>query len=184
MNELNFRVATEEHAAQIHHLVETAFRTMDSRKDWTDNLGLVSSFRPHIQEVIDVINKPDSVMLMATNHQNKLVGAIGTSKRDANYARLFRLAVDTSLQRGGIGRQLLEYAEDYCQRTWSVTTVGLDALSCRHALISWYLRCGYKKTGETTPFPRDEVDLALPDDLCFIEFEKAVGIAPTAEQAN
>jgi predicted N-acetyltransferase YhbS len=183
MNELNFRVATEEDAAQIHHLVETAFRTTDSRKDWTDNLGLVSSFRPHIQEVIDVINKPDSVVLVATNNQNTLVGAIGTSKRDANYARLFRLAVDTSLQRGGIGRQVLQYAEDYCQRTWGVTTVGLDALSCRHALISWYLRCGYKKTGETTPFPRDNVDLVLPDDLCFIEFEKAVGIAAAAEQA-
>jgi uncharacterized protein (DUF2384 family) len=33
--------------------------------------------------------------------------SIGTSKRDANYARLFMLAVDTSKQRGGIGRQVL-----------------------------------------------------------------------------
>jgi hypothetical protein len=32
-----------------------------------------------------------------------LLGSIGTSKRDANYARLFMLAVDTSKQRGGIG---------------------------------------------------------------------------------
>ncbi|KAJ5360796.1 Acyl-CoA N-acyltransferase [Penicillium concentricum] len=176
MKMLNFRLATEEDAAQLHKLVETAFRTTDSRKDWTDNLGLVSSFRPHVQEIIDVINKPDSVMLMATNDQNTLVGAIGTSKRDENYARLFRLAVDTSLQRGGIGRQILEYAEDYCRRTWGVRTVGLDALSCRKSLLAWYLRCGYKMTGETTPFPREKIgDLVLPDDLCFVEFEKAVG---------
>ncbi|KAJ5815985.1 Acyl-CoA N-acyltransferase [Penicillium robsamsonii] len=176
MNELNFRIATEEDAAQLHQLVETAFRTTDSRKDWTDNLGLVSSFRPHVQEIIDVITKPDSVMLMATNDQDLLVAAIGTSKRDVNYARLFRLAVDTSQQRGGIGRQVLEYAEEYCRRTWGVTTIGLDALSCRKALISWYLRCGYEMTGETTPFPREKLkDLVLPDDLCFIEFEKALG---------
>ncbi|KAJ5154939.1 Acyl-CoA N-acyltransferase [Penicillium coprophilum] len=183
MNALSFRVATEEDAAQLHQLVETAFRTTDSRKDWTDNLGLVSGFRPHIQEIVDVINKPDSVMLMAMDTQNTLVGAIGTSKRDANYARLFRLAVDTSQQRGGIGRQLLEYAEDYCQRTWGVTIAGLDALSCRQSLLQWYSRCGYKKTGETTPFPREKfADLVLPDDLCFVEFEKVLG-KTSAEQA-
>ncbi|KAJ5950327.1 uncharacterized protein N7479_008740 [Penicillium vulpinum] len=180
MNELNFRVATEEDAAQIHQLVESAFRAKDSRKGWTDDLNLHSNFRPEVQEIIDIIIKPDSVMLMATNDQNILVGAIGASKRNANYGRLFRLAVDTSQQRGGIGRQVLTYAEDYCQRTWGVTTMGLDALSNRQTLISWYLRCGYKTTGETTPFPREKFkNLALPDDLCFVEFEKIMGMDST-----
>ncbi|KAF7518072.1 hypothetical protein PCG10_000646 [Penicillium crustosum] len=175
MNELNFRVATEKDAAQLQQLVESAFRAEDSRKGWTDDLGLSSSFRLDVQEIVAMITKPDSVMLMATNAQNTLVGSIGTSKRDTTHARLFMLAIDTNQQRGGIGRQVLAYAEDYCQRTWGVTTLGLNALSNRQQLISWYLRRGYKPTGETSPFPREKFEnLVLPDDLCFVEFEKVL----------
>jgi hypothetical protein len=40
------------------------------------------------------------------------------------------------------------------------------------------MRRGFRKTGETTPFPREEFkDLNLPDDLHFVEFEKALGPA-------
>ncbi|KAJ9488798.1 hypothetical protein VN97_g4481 [Penicillium thymicola] len=175
MNELNFRVATEKDAAQLQQLVESAFRAEDSRKGWTDDLGLSSSFHLDVQDILAMINKLDSVMLMATDDQNTLVGSIGTSKRDANQARLYMLAVDTSVQRGGIGRQILAYAEDYCQQTWGVTTLGLNALSNREELISWYSRRGYKPTGETSPFPREKFEnLVLPGDLCFVEFEKVL----------
>lgn len=175
MNKLNFRVATEEDAAQLQQLVESAFRAEDSRKGWTDDLGLSLSFRLDAQEILAMITKPDSVMLMATNGQNTLVGSIGTSRRDTNHAHLFMLAVDTSQQRSGIGRQVLAYAEDYCQRTWGVTTLGLNALSNRQQLILWYSRRGYKPTGETSPFPREKFEnLVLPGDLCFVEFEKVL----------
>ncbi|CAI7627834.1 unnamed protein product [Penicillium glandicola] len=146
MNELNFRVATEEDAPQVHQLVESAYSAKDSRKDWTDDLGLLSNFSLDIQEILDVITKPDSAMLMATNNQNILVGSIGTSKRDTNHARIFTFAVDPSQVCRGIGRQVLAYAEEYCQRTWGVTTAGLNALSRRPQILSWYSRQGYKET--------------------------------------
>ncbi|CDM28460.1 hypothetical protein DTO013E5_1078 [Penicillium roqueforti] len=175
MNDLNFRVATEADAPRLQQLVESAFRAEDSRKGWTDDLGLSASFRLDVQEILAMITKPDSVFLMATDDENTLVGSIGTSKRDINHAHLFMLAVDTSQQRGGVGRQVLAYAEDYSQRTWGVTTLGLNALSNRQQLISWYSRRGYKETGETSPFPREKfANLALPDDLCFVEFEKVL----------
>ncbi|KAK4861673.1 hypothetical protein LT330_003708 [Penicillium expansum] len=175
MSELNFRIATKEDAPQLQQLVESAFRAEDSRKGWTDDLGLSANFRLDVQEILAMITKPDSVMLMATDDENTLVGSIGTSKRDTDHARLFMLAVDTSQQRGGIGRQVLAYAEDYCQRTWGVKTLGLNALSNRQQLISWYSRRGYKATGETSPFPREKFEnLVLPGDLCFVEFEKVL----------
>jgi len=170
---LKFRTATPEDAPQLQQLVESAFRAEDSRAGWTDDLGLSSSFRIDIKDIMAMITNPDSVMLMATDENNTLVGAIGTSKRDTNHARLFMLAVDETQQRGGVGRQILTYAENYGSRTWGVTTLGLNALSNRKQLISWYARCGYKETGETSPFPRDRYEgLTLPDDLCFVEFEK------------
>ncbi|KAJ5542599.1 hypothetical protein N7535_005021 [Penicillium sp. DV-2018c] len=177
-SKLTFHPATEADASQLQQLIECAFRAVDSREGWTDDLGLSSSFRIDLQEVLAMINKPDIVMLMATNDEKKLVGSIGTAKRDANHARLFMLAVDPSQQHSGIGRQVLAYAEDYCRQTWGVSTLCLNALSNRLQLITWYSRHGYEETGETSPFPREKFEkLDLPEDLCFVEFEK---ILPSA----
>jgi ribosomal protein S18 acetylase RimI-like enzyme len=174
-SKLTFRIATEADASRLQQLIESAFRADDSREGWTDDLGLSSSFRIDVQEVLAMIAKPDTVMLMATNDEKALVGSIGTAKRDANHARLFMLAVDSSQQHGGIGRQVLAYAEDYCRQTWGVSTLCLNALSNRIQLVSWYSRHGYEKTGETSPFPREKFEkLALPEDLCFVEFEKVL----------
>ncbi|KAJ5481656.1 hypothetical protein N7475_000468 [Penicillium sp. IBT 31633x] len=158
---VNFRVATEADASQLHQLVESAFRAEDSREGWTDDLGLSSSFRIDPNEILAMITKSDSVMLMAMSDHNTLVGSIGAARHQ---------------QQGGIGSLILTYAEDYCRRTWDVTTLGLNALSNRRQLISWYSRHGYRETGETTPFPCDQFEsLALPADLCFVEFEKILG---------
>ncbi|KAJ5135648.1 Acyl-CoA N-acyltransferase [Penicillium bovifimosum] len=174
-SKLTFRIATEADAPQLQRLIESAFRADDSREGWTDNLGLSSSFRIDVQEVLAMITKADTVMLMAINDEKTLVGSIGTAKRDANHARLFMLAVDSSQQHSGIGRQVLAYAEDYCRQTWGVSTLCLNALSNRLQLISWYERRGYEKTGEASPFPREKFEeLALPEDLCFVEFEKGL----------
>ncbi|KAJ5852262.1 uncharacterized protein N7529_011647 [Penicillium soppii] len=176
---LEFRPATPRDAEKIHRLVESAFRAEDSRPGWTDDLGLSAGFRIDPKEIMAMITAPDSVMLMATDENEKLVGSIGTSKRGTNHARIFMLAVDEAQQRGGVGRQLLAYAEDYGSRTWGVTTFGLNALSNRKQLISWYTRHGYKETGETSPFPRERYEaLTLPDDLCFVEFEKMLDQKP------
>jgi hypothetical protein len=44
----------------------------------------------------------------------------------------------------------------------------------RDALIAWYLRRGYHKTGETEPFPYgdDRFGAPLRDDLSFLVLDK------------
>jgi ribosomal protein S18 acetylase RimI-like enzyme len=172
---LKFRIATPDDAPQVQQLVESAFRAEESRAGWTDDLGLSSEFRIDVKDIMAMITNPDGVMLMATDENNTLLGSIGTSKRGNNHARMFMLAVDESQRRGGIGGQILTYAEDYGSRIWGVTTFELNALSSRKQLIAWYARRGYKETGETSPFPREKFEtLTLPDDLCFVEFEKVL----------
>jgi ribosomal protein S18 acetylase RimI-like enzyme len=134
-----------------------------------------------VEEVMANITKPDSAILMAINENGILMACIGISKHSADLARLFNLAVDQHHQRGGIGRQVLAYAEDYCQQAWGVHRLGLNALSTREELILWYIRCGYRKTGELTPFPKKHVaGVALPDDMCFVELEKDLDTSPVA----
>lgn len=177
---LQFRMATVDDAAQIQNLVQSAFRAQDSRQDWTGDTELASQFRMEVEEVMANIARHDMVTLAAfapLNSTNKdaapLVASIEVSKRGTDVGRLSMIAVDQEYQCGGVGRQVLAYAEDYCRRTWGVTKFSLNALSTRKALIEWYMRRGYQKTGKTSPFPRERFrSLVLPEDLCFFELVK------------
>jgi ribosomal protein S18 acetylase RimI-like enzyme len=176
--DLQFRIATLDDATQLQAMVQSAFRAEDSRKDWTADMKLGASFRIDVEEITTQITKPDGAILVATDNST-LVASIEVSKRSADLARLSMLAVDEHHQRGGIGRRVLAYAEDYCQRTWGVKKLGLNALSTRRELILWYIRHGYRKTGELTPFPKVHVkELALLDDLYFVELEKDLHVVP------
>lgn len=127
------------------------------------------------------ITNLNSAIVMAfihTENGETLAASVEVAKRSDDLARLSMLAVDQHHQRGGIGREVLTYAEKYCQQQWGVTKFGLDALSTRQALIAWYMRRGYQKTGETVPFPVEKFsDLALPADLCFVQLEKDLGLS-------
>ncbi|KAK1989218.1 acetyltransferase [Colletotrichum cereale] len=169
---LNFRVATPEDAPQLQQLVQAAFRAEDSRADWTADMQLGKSFHYSVEEVLTTIDNPGTAIIMASDQNGVLLGSVGITKRNDNLARFTMLSVDPGQQRGGVGRQVLAYAEDFA-RNWGVETFGLNALSSREKLIEWYERCGYKKTGETSPFPVDQFpQLDLPKDLCFVELEK------------
>lgn len=151
---ITFRTATPEDAARIQELVQTAFRTVDSRADWTGNVELASNFWVAVEDITSTINNPDITNLLAVDpdNNNVVVANIEVSKRGNACGRLSMIAVDDRYQRGGIGRKVLAYAEDYCRRTWGAQMFSLNALSTRKALIEWYMRRGYRKTGETSPF--------------------------------
>lgn len=170
---LQFRIATPDDAERIQQLVQSAFRTEDSRPDWTGHIELASNFRIDVQEVMDKIVNPENVVMIGLDNSNALAASIEVAKRGSDYGRLSMIAVDDRYQRAGVGRQVLAYAEDYCRHTWAVEKFSLNALSTRKALIEWYMRRGYHKTGETSPFPREKFsNVSLPDDMCFIELEK------------
>ncbi|KAM0820325.1 putative N-acetyltransferase domain-containing protein [Seiridium cardinale] len=179
---LQFRIATQDDAAKIQELVQSAFRADDSRENWTGDKELSAEFRAgfriDIGDIMAKITKPDSAVLMAIDDYGNLVGSVETFKRSSELARISMLAVDQRYQRGGVGRQILVHAEHYCQRTWSIAQMGLNALSTRQELILWYERRGYVRTGETTPFPRlHSAGFKLPEDLCFIELEKDITVS-------
>ncbi|KAJ0165044.1 hypothetical protein CTA2_12542 [Colletotrichum tanaceti] len=170
---LTFRIATPDDAPRLQQLVQAAFRAEDSRAGWTADMQLGRSFHYSVGEVLRTINDPDAVVIMALDQDGVLVGSVEAVKKRADgLARFAMLSVDRHQQRGGVGRRLLARAEAHA-RQWGVETFGLNALSSRASLIEWYGRCGYSKTGETSPFPVDRfAQLDLPKDLCFVELEK------------
>lgn len=171
---LEFRVATPSDAKRITKLIQSAFRAEDSRQGWTGSMELASRFQIEENDVLAKINGPDIVTLIALDSKNSaLVATVDVQKCGAECGRLSMFAVDTQYQRGGVGGQVLVYAEDYCRRAWGARVVSLNALSTRKTLIEWYIRRGYIRTGETTPFPLEGYsNLELPEDICRVELEK------------
>ncbi|KAJ6006514.1 hypothetical protein N7451_004458 [Penicillium sp. IBT 35674x] len=176
MADLHFRIATPTDAPSIQQLVQSAFRAEDSRKDWTADMALGRSFTVLVEDVKTTIAKPECAILLAftkDHDHDVLVASIDMTKRASDHVRFSMVAVHQDYQQAGIGRRVLAYAEKYSQQEWGATITGLNALSTRQELIAWYLRCGYQKTGEETPFPKEKFPhLAMPEDLRFVEMTK------------
>lgn len=84
-------------------------------------------------------------------------------------------AVSPLLQGGGLGRQVLAYAEEYCKNELDVKVLELSVIWRRKELIEWYVRRGFVRSGRTFPFPYEQLAedaRALNEDLHFEVLEK------------
>ncbi|KAI1501900.1 putative acetyltransferase [Biscogniauxia marginata] len=182
---LQFRIATLDDASRLQALVQSAYRGETSRQGWTTEADLLTDDRINVEGIIAKITKPDSAVLLATDDGGALVSCCEIFKRSADVAYFGMFAVDPRRQGGGLGRQVLTYTEDYCRRAWGVKKLELGVIWSREELISWYLRRGFRKTGESRPFPYEELvnGTTLQDDLHFEVFEKDLNTIPVPAAA-
>ncbi|KAH8894607.1 acyl-CoA N-acyltransferase, partial [Thozetella sp. PMI_491] len=144
---LEFRVAMPEDAALIQPLVRSAYRGEESRKGWTTEADLVTGERIDVAGIRAKIEDPNGRILMTTNEDGVLVACCEILRLNDDIAYFGLFAVDPQRQGGGLGRQVLKYAEDYCFREWEVQKLEMMVIGTRDELISWYVRRGYQKTG-------------------------------------
>ena len=92
---------------------------------------------------------------------------------DVVRCELGMLTVSPALQAGGLGRILLDGAEDFA-RIWGAAALVIHVISVRQDLIAWYERRGFRRTGATEAFPYQDERYGLPrhDDLQFLVLEK------------
>src|SRR5215470_2687765 len=105
--------------------------------------------RTSVEEITRLIQM--SRFLVAIDN-NQVVGAV-LVRVNGTTGYFGMLAVRTGLQRLGIGRTLLEAAEDYC-RAHGCTTMTLSTGSVRHELVTRYQKLGYSITS-IEPAPAD-----------------------------
>ena len=186
--ELEFHTATPDDAVRIQQFVEAAFRAEDARPDWTADMGLGRVFKHPLEGVQAALAHPDenAIVLATDARTGALVGTVQVAPRaDGAVGRIAFLSVDPGCQGAGLGRRVLAAGEDYCRTTWGASKMTLSALSPRHHLIAWYVRRGYRETGERVPFPKEWLgDLVVSEELFFVELEKDVGGGPAAVEAS
>jgi ribosomal protein S18 acetylase RimI-like enzyme len=164
---LDFRPATPDDVPALVALVESAYRGDSSRTGWTTEADLIEGQRTDPQGVLDVVEQSDS-MMMAVESGHELVACCQLEHR-GTHAYFGMFAVRPALQGAGLGKVIIAEAERLARDEWGVAEMHMTVISAREELIAWYVRRGYARTGEMSPFPYGQERFGRPtrDDLQF-----------------
>ncbi|KRC56608.1 MULTISPECIES: GNAT family N-acetyltransferase [unclassified Nocardioides] len=169
-----FRAATEDDVDAIVTLVHSAYRGDSSRSGWTTEADLLDGQRTGPDDVLATITAPDSVLVLAES-DGALAACCHVQRRGSRcYFGMF--AVDPTRQGGGLGKQVMAYAEELARSRWACSVMEMTVIRQRTDLIAFYERRGYVDTDRRTPFPYGDERFGLPrrDDLEFTLLEKAL----------
>lgn len=173
MKSLTFKVAELVDVPQIVNLINSAYRGEYSRSGWTTEADLLEGRRTNNKEIVDLIRCRKAIILLCKTEQ-QLLGCVCLKYSDF-LIELGMLAVEPSHQGIGIGRQLLHHAELLATQTWSCERFVLEVIHCRHELISFYQRRGYRLTGESRVFPvNPKLWVPKVNNLALIALEKII----------
>ena len=153
MTDLRFRVAERGDIPQIVTLVNNCYRGETSKRGWTTEADLLDGMRTDADEIETRLGV--SVILLCEDG-DEIVGSVNIEKRGSEcYLGMF--VVNPDLQGGGIGKQVIEAAENYARDVWGSEKMTMTVITSRTELVSYYVRRGYRRTGEIVPFKFDDV---------------------------
>lgn len=182
-------------------LIRAAYRGEASRAGWTSEADLVEGDRISAEQVRGMIDEPRSIFLVADERGDRgpavdgsaaddtgapggegdmggagsLTGCCRAEDRGDGLAYFGTFAVRPSAQGGGVGRRLMAEAGRLAVETFGSARMEITVLAQQEKLIAWYERRGYRRTGETRPFPADErFARPLRDGLHFVVLEKSL----------
>lgn len=176
MPELTIRDAVPADIPLLHGLIESAYRGEASRAGWTTEADLLEGQRTDPEDLADILADPAQALLTAWRDDD-LVGCVLIADRGQGTGYFGMLSIRPTLQGGGLGRRLVAAAQAALADRFGAARVRISVLPQREALIAWYERLGYRRTGDTLPFPYGNPRFGLPlrDDLHFVVMERTLG---------
>ncbi len=170
---LAFRFAEERDVPAIVGLIESAYRGEASRAGWTTEADLLGGQRTDADAVLAVVRTPGSAMLLA-EADGELAGCCQLERRPGAEVYFGMFSVPPGRQGRGAGGEILAEAERLARDDWGARTMVMTVLAQRGDLIAWYERRGYRRTGESRPFPYGNARLGIPKrpDLSFLVLAK------------
>ena len=164
------RDATTDDAEAIAERVNSAYRGDVSRQGWTTEADLLGGQRTDAAMIREHLN--ESLFRLAWDSKS-LVGTQQIEHLDQDTAELGMLAVAPDRQGEGIGQRLVADAEAVARDRLGCHRLRIRVLHQRTALHRWYESLGFRRTGETAPFPESSRfgEPRVPD-LWFLVLEK------------
>jgi ribosomal protein S18 acetylase RimI-like enzyme len=168
-------IASEADLEAVAALVNSGFRGESSRSGWTTEADFIGGQRtdPALLRS-ELAATPGAVLLTLRDEPgDELLGSVWLDPEEPEVWHLGMLTVRPDLQARQLGRTLLAEAESYAAQR-GARRMRLTVINVRDALIAWYERRGYVRTGVWKPFPYGDERFGLPqrDDLRFEVFEK------------
>ena len=162
--------ASQQDAAALSLLVNSAYRGESSRQGWTTEADLLDGTRTDADVLKGIMARPGTVILKYIEN-GQLLACVELQQTGAAMY-LGMLTVQPGLQGRGIGKRLLFAAEDVA-RQQQCSKMYMTVISVRAELIAWYVRHGYTDTGERKPFHFDDPRFGQPKrELEFMVLEK------------
>jgi ribosomal protein S18 acetylase RimI-like enzyme len=169
---VRIRLARPADADTLADLIRSAYRGEDSRAGWTSEADLVEGERISPGQVRAIISDGGSLMLVGED-ADVIVACCQLRNQGAGLAYFGTFAVSPKAQGAGLGRQVMAEAERQAITAFSTTRLEMTVLAPQEALIAYYERRGFRRTGETRPFPADSrYARPLRDGLYFVVLEK------------
>ena len=147
----SFRIANNTDAEAIAELINWAYRPESGASGWTHESDLVAGNRTSTAQIVEIISRRDSVILVGLN--NEEIVACAHVEKDGNSSHIGMLAVNPILQGGGAGKQMLAHVEKYANVVFGSEKFVMVVVSARTELVSFYLRRGYLNTGPVMDYP-------------------------------
>lgn len=162
--------ATPADAPALKDLLEAAYRGDSARRGWNHEADILDDERTSREE-LDALLADPAVTILTARDGTRLIGCVAVTRKDAALGYLGMLCVLPTLQSGGLGRRLLDAAEDLA-RARGIAAMEMTVIDSRAELIGWYERRGYAFTGERRPFP-----VLRDPPITFVVLEKALSPA-------
>jgi ribosomal protein S18 acetylase RimI-like enzyme len=158
-------------------LVNLAYRGRDgATQSWNVEAGVIAGERTTLALLREELAEKPHGRLMVRRGGDEIRACVWLEPMPDGSWHLGMLAVHPDLQTGGLGRWMLDAAEAHV-KALGAGRVHLSVVNVREALIAWYERRGYRRTGEIVPYPYgdDRFGRPLRDDLSFVVLEKGLG---------
>jgi len=172
-----FELITDEDVPNIVSLMNRAYRGSGAAAGWTTEATIIAGDRTNENLVrADLLSKPNGSFLKWVDPLNgQLSGCVWLEDLDQGTWYLGSLATEPEQQNAGLGKTLLSAAEQWIGERGG-NRVRMTVVNVRDTLIAWYVRRGYRLTGESEPFPYGDNRFGTPlrDDLHFVVLEKAL----------
>ena len=169
-----FEVITDADVPAVVALMNRAYRGGGATAGWSTEAAYITGDRTTAALLrADLVARPLGAYLKWVDQAGQISGCVWLEPLADGVWYLGSLATDPDLQNAGMGRTLVSAAEEWVAARGG-HKVRMSVVNVRDTLIAWYVRRGYRVTGETEPFPYgdDRFGTPLRDDLAFVILEK------------
>jgi ribosomal protein S18 acetylase RimI-like enzyme len=154
-------------------MMNAAFRGAAGERGWSVESEYIAGQRTNESLLREEIAGGAEYLVARDSVTSALNGCVSLQAITPDKWYLGSLTVPPALQNSGFGRRLLTAAEEYAA-AHGARTIEMTVVHVRDTLIAWYERRGYRRTGESRPFPYGDNRYGTPlrNDLEFVVLER------------